>query len=136
VLVGRFASRYEPISFSAGQLATCGGLNLLWAALARDLPIGEPTHFIGAVLYTAILSLGIGYTIQTWAQRHTPPTDAALILSLEAVFAALAGLLILQEALTRVQALGCGLILAAVLLSQVGARNSGRIAASAPAGMD
>ena len=53
-----------------------------------------------------------------WAQKFTPPSDAALILSLESVFAVLAGWLILDESLARIQILGCVLIFSAVLLSQ------------------
>jgi drug/metabolite transporter (DMT)-like permease len=58
------------------------------------------------------------YTLQIWAQRHTPPADAALILSLESVFAVLSGWLLLDERLAAIQVLGCVLIFVAVLLSQ------------------
>ena len=51
-----------------------------------------PLPLIGAILYRASLSIGIGYTLQVWGQRHTAPTDAALILGLEAVFAGHRGL--------------------------------------------
>ncbi len=73
---------------------------------------------IGAIVYTAVFSLGIAYTLQVWAQRHTPPTDAALILGLESVFSVISGWLILQEQLALIQIAGCCLILFAVLLSQ------------------
>jgi drug/metabolite transporter (DMT)-like permease len=65
------------------------------------------------------MSLGLCYTLQVWAQRHTPPSDAALILSLESVFAVLAGWLLLNELLTGIQVLGCLLIFLAVGLSQM-----------------
>jgi drug/metabolite transporter (DMT)-like permease len=57
--------------------------------------------------------------MQVWAQRHTPPTDAAILLSLEAVFAVLFGWLLLGEVLSPIQAIGCGLIFVAVLLAQI-----------------
>jgi drug/metabolite transporter (DMT)-like permease len=63
--------------------------------------------------------VAVGYTLQVWAQRHTPPTDAAILLSLEAVFAVLFGWLLLNEVLSPVQAIGCGLIFIAVLLAQI-----------------
>ena len=53
-----------------------------------------------------------------WAQKHTPPADAALILSLESVFSVLSGWLFLDERLMTVQTVGCALIFVAVLLSQ------------------
>jgi drug/metabolite transporter (DMT)-like permease len=73
---------------------------------------------LGAIAYTALFSLGLCYTLQIWAQRHTPPADAALILSLESVFAVLSGWLLLNEKLVPIQILGCVLIFVAVLLSQ------------------
>jgi drug/metabolite transporter (DMT)-like permease len=65
-----------------------------------------------------VVSLGLGYTLQIWGQRHTPPADAAIILSLESVFAVAGAWLLLNERLTAVQILGCVVILIAVILSQ------------------
>jgi drug/metabolite transporter (DMT)-like permease len=71
------------------------------------------------VVYIAVFSTAIGYTLQAVGQRHAPPADAAIILSLESVFAAFFGYLFLTEWLTAVQVLGCALIFGAVLLAQV-----------------
>ncbi|OGO78313.1 MAG: hypothetical protein A3K41_10125 [Chloroflexi bacterium RIFOXYD12_FULL_57_15] len=126
VVLGKFASRFESISFSVGQLAVCGLLNLGVGAFAEtSLPLNWP--LVGAILYTALFSLGLCYTLQIWAQRHTPPADAALILSLESVFAVLAGWWLLDERLEAIQVLGCVLIFAAVLLSQFKDWTSGTI---------
>jgi drug/metabolite transporter (DMT)-like permease len=65
------------------------------------------------------------YTLQIWAQRHTPPADAALILSLESVFAVISGWLILNEKLVLIQIAGCVLIFIAVVLSQFKEWSSG-----------
>jgi len=73
---------------------------------------------LGAAVYIAVFSLGLCYTWQVWAQRHTPQTDAALILSLESVFTALSGWLFLKELLLPVQLIGCTIILIAVMLAQ------------------
>jgi drug/metabolite transporter (DMT)-like permease len=126
VVLGKFASRFESISFSVGQLAMCGLLNLgVGAFVETSLPLNWP--LAGAILYTALFSLGLCYTLQIWAQRHTPPADAALILSLESVFAVLAGWWLLDERLEAIQVLGCILIFAAVLLSQFKDWTSGTI---------
>lgn len=117
VVLGKFAAQFEPMSFSVGQLLVCGLLNLT-LGLFIEPPVFSWT-WAGAALYTAVLSLGLCYTLQVWAQRHTPPSDAALILSLESVFAVLAGWLALNERLTLIQVLGCVLIFAAVGLSQL-----------------
>jgi drug/metabolite transporter (DMT)-like permease len=123
IVLGKFATRFEALSFSAGQLFVCGALNLAVSAFAERTLLPMPVPLLGAVLYTAVVSLGFGYTIQIWAQKHTPPTDAAIILSLEAVFAAAAGNIVLGEHLVTIQLAGCALILGAVALCQ--ARPSG-----------
>ena len=124
-LLGKFASRFESMSFSVGQLLICGILNFLLGFFI------EPPVFtwslVGAAIYTAVFSLGLCYTLQVWAQRHTPPADAALLLGLESVFAVLAGWLLLNETLTGIQIFGCTLIFFAVGLSQVQSWNSGKI---------
>jgi drug/metabolite transporter (DMT)-like permease len=117
VVLGKFASRFEPMSFSVGQLLVCGLLNLT-LGLFVEPPVFSWT-WAGAAVYTAVLSLGLCYTLQVWAQRHTPPSDAALILSLESVFAVAAGWLVLNERLTIIQIFGCLLIFFAVGLSQL-----------------
>jgi drug/metabolite transporter (DMT)-like permease len=118
IVLGKFASRYDAMSFSAGQLAICGLLNFGVGIFVEPIQSINNLPLIGAIVYTAVFSLGIAYTLQVWAQRHTPPTDAALILGLESVFSVISGWLILQEQLALIQIAGCGLILFAVLLSQ------------------
>jgi drug/metabolite transporter (DMT)-like permease len=117
ILLGKYASRFESISFSAGQLIVCGLLNMSIGIFVEPITSLNLSLLI-AIAYTAIFSLGLGYTLQVWAQSHTPPADAALILSLESVFAVVTGWWLLNEKLAAVQILGCILILIAVLLSQ------------------
>ncbi len=119
VVLGKFASRFEPVSFASGQFIVTGLLNLLMGLVFEHLGQLTPLPLIGAILYRAGLSIGIGYTLQVWGQKHTPPTDAALILGLEAVFAAIAAWLALRQGLLPLQIVGCGIILAAVMFSQL-----------------
>lgn len=126
IVLGKYASRFESISFSAGQLIVCGVLNLLLGVLAEPM-IKFDGQLIFAIVYTAVFSLGLCYTLQIWGQRHTPPADAALILSLESVFAVISGWLILHERLVAIQILGCILIFVAVILSQFKEWNSSAI---------
>ena len=118
VVLGKFASRFEPISFAAGHFLICGLLNLFSGLAFEPLSALTALPLLGAILYRASLSIGIGYTLQVWGQRHTPPTDAALILGLEAVFAVFAAWFILGQTLLPVQILGCLIIFAAVIFSQ------------------
>lgn len=118
VVLGKFAFRYHPISFASGHFLLAGLLNFLLGLRFEQLGWLLPAPVLGAVLYRATLSIGIGYTLQVWGQRHTPPTDAALILGLEAVFAVLAAWVALGQTLLLIQIAGCFIILGAVLLSQ------------------
>lgn len=117
IVLGKYASKFESMSFSVGQLLVCGILNLgIGIFVEPMMPLSAPLLF--AISYTAFFSLGLCYTLQIWAQKHTPPADAALILSLESVFSVLSGWLLLNERLVVIQVLGCALIFIAVLLSQ------------------
>ncbi|SDB15889.1 DMT family transporter [Eubacterium oxidoreducens] len=71
------------------------------------------------ILYAGALSCGIAYTLQILGQRRTSPTVATLLMSLESVFAALFGWIILREALNTKELIGCGLIFLAVILAQL-----------------
>jgi drug/metabolite transporter (DMT)-like permease len=78
--------------------------------------------FYGAlipILYLGIFSVGIAYTLQVVAQRYAPPTHVAIILSLETVFAALAGWIMLGEILSPRNLVGCALMLAGMIAAQV-----------------
>jgi drug/metabolite transporter (DMT)-like permease len=81
-----------------------------WPGLRAALP---------ELLFTGLVSGGLAFTIQILAQRHTPPAEAALIMSLESVFAAIAGALIFGERLTPLALMGCALILAGVMAAEV-----------------
>lgn len=71
-----------------------------------------------ALVYTGVLSSAVGFTLQILGQQRVPSENAALIMSLESVFAVLAGWLILRQTLTGAESAGCCLVFAAVLLSQ------------------
>lgn len=117
IMLGKYASRFEAMSFSVGQLVVCGVLNLI-VGIFVETSMPWNLSLLGAIIYTAFFSLGLCYTLQIWAQRHTPPADAALILSLESVFAVISGWFLLNEKLTPIQISGCLLIFVAVLISQ------------------
>jgi len=126
VVLEKFASRFEPMSFSMGQLVVCGLLSL-GVGFAVESGLVLNWQIVFAIIFTAVFSPGLCYTLQVWAQRHTPAADAALILSLEAVFAVVCGWLLLGERLSAIQFTGCGLIFVAVLLSQIKEWTSGTI---------
>ncbi len=127
VVLGKYASKFESISFASGHFIISGFANLVMGLLIEDVSILAAGPLLGAILYRATLSIGIGYTLQVWGQKHTPPTDAALILGLEAVFAVIVAWFVLDQILIPVQIFGCVIIFVAVLLSQLKEWNYGRM---------
>ena len=83
------------MSFSVGQLVVCGLLNLGIGVFVEKSYAVESSTAGCNCLYRVFL-LGLCYTLQVWAQRHTPPADAALILSLESVFAVICRLVLTE----------------------------------------
>ncbi|MCF7531054.1 DMT family transporter [Pseudomonas petrae] len=119
VLVSLFASRHDPIRLAFLQFATCSVVSLLLAVLFEPIALDAIIAAAPALLYGGIVAVGVGYTLQVVAQKHAIASHAAIILSLEAVFAAIAGAWILGEALQLRGYIGCGLMLAGMLLAQL-----------------
>ena len=89
--------------------------------LAKDVVIfGQAVNCWWTVVYVGVVSVAMGYTLQALGQKHSPAADAAIVLSMEAVFAAVFGYLALHESLTPRQLLGCVAILAAIVVVQSG----------------
>jgi len=120
LLVGRYATRLEPVSFSVGQFLVCGVLSLMAAIWRESITMTGIVSAVVPLAYGGLISVGIGYTLQVIAQKHALPTHAAVILSLEAVFAAWTGRLLLGEMLSWRATNGCVLMLAGCLLAQIG----------------
>jgi drug/metabolite transporter (DMT)-like permease len=119
ILIGIMVRRMNILVFSIGQFAICGIVNLLFGLFFETYQLSDIWLSGWALLYAGILSGGVGYTLQALGQKFSPASDAALILSLEAVFAALFGFLFLREIASTSQLAGYSLILAAIILAQV-----------------
>ena len=117
--IGWLVQRADVLHLSVVQYAVCGLLSLGMALALESGSLAQVSGVWWTVIYTGVLSIGLGYTLQGVGQRVAPPADAAILLSLEAVFAALAGWLFLDERLSAVQLLGCALMLVGMLLAQV-----------------
>lgn len=114
-----FVRHGEPLWIAAIQFACSAVLSGI-GALLFEKPGWD--QFVAAaipILYCGLLSGGVAYTLQIVAQRYTDPTVASLLLSLESVFAVLAGALLLHERLSAREALGCVVLFAAIALVQL-----------------
>lgn len=118
IFLGNMVQKVNVLQLSIGQYLVCGTVGLVLGLVleADTLPAMAEAWWV--VAYTGILSVGVGYTLQAAGQRVAPPADAAIILSLEAAFAALSGWIILGETLSMLQLLGCGIMMAGMLLAQ------------------
>ncbi len=125
LVVDRVTRRGDVLVISMMQLFTCMalGLPLLllpseWSRLAAT-PVATLRAAIWPIVYLGVFSSGIAYTLQNVGQSRTPPGVAAIILSMESVFGALAGWLVLGDLLSSGQLLGCALVFVATLLPQI-----------------
>ena len=119
IVVGKAVQKVDVMTFAIGQYLVVSLLSLIPSlTLERSALSGLPGMW-WAVIYAGVLSIAIGFTLQASAQKVAPPTDAAILLSLEAAFAAVFGWWWLGETLQPLQWLGCAVILAAILISQI-----------------
>jgi len=118
IFTGRMVQHLDVLQFAVGQYLVCGLVSLSIGLAFEAQSLSTVVDYGWAIAYTGLISVGLGYTLQAVGQRVAPPADAAIILSLEAVFAALAGWIFLGEMLTPEQLLGCGIMLVGMLLAQ------------------
>jgi drug/metabolite transporter (DMT)-like permease len=123
ILVSRAVKHMDVITFSAGQYLAAGVFNMLMSLLMGMSYTGIVNGW-WTILYIGLISTAGGYTLQGFGQKYAPPTDATILLSMEAVFAALTGFFFLGETMQTVQLVGCGLILFAVFITQLNAGKS------------
>jgi drug/metabolite transporter (DMT)-like permease len=119
LILAWLSPRLESTQLAFCQFAVCSLLSLMTAAGFEVITLRGLYQAAIPILYGGGLSVGVAYTLQVVAQRHAHPAHAAILLSLEAVFAAVGGWVVLGEILTARGLAGCGLMLAGMLLSQL-----------------
>jgi drug/metabolite transporter (DMT)-like permease len=121
VVITGSASRYgRPIAFTAVQFAVVGGLGAAGAAVLDPISLDGLRRAAIDIAYVGLLSSALTFTLLTVALQHTPPSEAAVIVSTETLFAATAAYLVLGERLPPIGLAGAALIFAAILLIQLG----------------
>ncbi len=115
----RFSKRAEPLKLSFVQFVTTAVISAA-AAFIVETPTWEKVFSaVIPILYCGVVSGGIGYTLQMVAQKYTKPTAASLLMSLESVFAVLAGTLLLGERMSVQELFGCIIMFAAIVWVQI-----------------
>ncbi|WP_426149256.1 DMT family transporter [Pseudomonas sp. DC3000-4b1] len=119
LLVGQFARHHNVIQLACIQFLVCALFSLALALAFEPLAADAILAALPAVAYGGMVAAALGYTLQVVAQRHAIASHAAIIFSLEAVFAAMAATLLLGEVLTFRGYLGCAVMLAGMLTAQL-----------------
>ncbi len=114
-----FASHRDPILLAFGQIATTAVLSLAMALPLETFPTTVSSTGFWSMVYCILFPTVVAFVIQNMAQRYTPSTHVSIVLSLESLFGALAGIFLLGEHLSDQMVLGCAFIFAAVLLTEV-----------------
>ena len=117
--VDHFSARTDGVRLSCGMFLVAGVISAALAALLETPTVSGVVECIWPLLYVAVFSSCIAYTLQIVAQKEGDPTIVSLLMSLESVFAVLGGAVILGDRLTIREYIGCALMLAAVVLAQL-----------------
>ncbi|MBP8912415.1 MAG: DMT family transporter [Phycisphaerae bacterium] len=113
------AKRANPLHIACLQFAICSLLSLPAALVFERVALSSILQATGPILYAGIFSAGVAFTLQVVCQRTSPPSHAAILMSLETVFAALSGYLVLHERFTPRDLVGCALMFAALMVVQL-----------------
>lgn len=118
LLVDHISPHVPGVELCAIQFLICGLISAVPMALFETPAVSQLRQGWIPILYAGVLSSGVAYTLQILGQKRTTPTMASLLMSLEAVFAVLCGMLVLGEMLSLRETIGCALMFAAILLAQ------------------
>ena len=118
VVIGRASLQHDALRLSIVQFYVCALLSLVGMFVWETPTLQSISEGSVEILYAGVMSVGIAYTLQVFAQIRVPPHAAALVLSLETVFGAIGGVWLLGEEMTMRMLIGAGLMMAAILVAQ------------------
>ena len=128
LLIAKVAPEVDNLRLAICQFVVCATLSGITALILEPQSFTLNNALISwkPIAYAGLISVGIAYTLQIFAQKHAPPAHAAIIMSLEAVAAALGGWWILGEQFTQIALIGCTLMLVGMIVSQLPALRRSR----------
>lgn len=124
LLIDRFSARHGALQLSFWQFAVCSALSALAACLTERPSLSGFAVAAVPLLYGGILSSGVAFTLQVVAQKHAKPSAAAIVMSMESVFALIGGVLLLSERMSVRSGVGCVFLVAGMVLAQLPARGT------------
>ncbi len=122
--IDKFVSDMDGLKLSCTQFLFAGTINLIAMFILETPDIKNILACATALLYSGVMSCGVAYTLQVIGQKYADPTSASIIMSLESVFAAISGWIILSQSMVISQIIGCLLMFLAIVLVQLPGRAS------------
>ncbi len=119
LVIDHFSPHTDGVKMSCIQFMVCGIISIIPSLIVETPVLGDILKSMLPILYAAVISSGIGYTMQIVAQKNTDPVVASLILSLESVFSVLSGWAVLGQSLSLKEIAGCVLMFGAIILAQL-----------------
>ena len=123
LIIDYYSPKVDGVKMSCIQFFIAGVISLIFSLIFENPQISNLFAAWKQILYVGVLSSGVAYTLQIVGQKNTDPTTASLILSLESVFAAIAGWLVLNQSLSYREAIGCMLVFTAIIITQLPNKN-------------
>ncbi|WP_315066344.1 DMT family transporter [uncultured Clostridium sp.] len=117
--IDHFSKKVDCLKLSCLQFATCSILSLISAFIFEPITVNGIKEALVPILYGGLLSVGVAYTLQVVAQKNANPAHAGIIMSMESVFGAIGGALILGETMSTRGYLGCLFIIGGIIISQI-----------------
>lgn len=119
LVIDHFTAYCDGVKLSCLQFLFAGIISTICMFIFEDVDFAAILSCALPLLYVGIFSCGVGYTLQILAQKDSNPTVVTILLSLESVFAVIAGAIILKQQMTAREYIGCAIMFAAVILAQV-----------------
>ena len=119
IAIDKFAPHVSSLRLSQAQFIISGGLSMAFAFATETIVPASLLMAAVPLLYRGVGSIGVAYTLQIIGQRHVAPARASVIFSLESVFSVVGGAILIHEVMTGRAYLGCALIFAGIILSQI-----------------
>jgi len=119
LVIGFYSKKSDPFKLAFSQFVVCTALSFIAALISETIILQNILLAYLPILYAGLFSVGIAFTIQVVAQRDAHPANAAIIMSLEAVFAVIGGWMILNESIPLRGLFGCVMMLIGMIISQL-----------------
>ena len=123
IAIGHFAPKVDCVKLSCLQFLVCGAISVAVMFIFEKPDFENIIHAWLPILYAGALSGGVGYTLQTVAQKWTKPSVASLLMSFESVFAVLAGAILLHQIPSLRELAGCILMFISIIIIQLPEKN-------------